>query len=103
MLENLTTEKFKGFLANHDNVVVDFWAPWCGPCQIMGPIIKSLADELGNIAFAKVNVDDNPDVAQNYSIMSIPTMIFFKKGEMADMVVGVMGKEELNEKINTVF
>ena len=103
MPEDLTTENFEKFLAEHDNVVIDFWAPWCGPCQMIAPVIKSLADEMDNVAFAKVNVDDNQDIAQNYSIMSIPTLMFFKKGAMTDMSVGVMDKEELKSKINTMF
>ena len=103
MPEDLTTKNFDEFLTKHDKVVVDFWAPWCGPCHMITPIIKSLADEMDNIAFAKVNVDDNQEIAQNYSIMSIPTLIFFKNGKMADMSVGVMAKEELENKIKTIF
>ena len=81
--------------------VVDFWAEWCGPCKIMSPIFEETAKELkGKIKFGKVNVDNNHEISQEYEVMSIPTMIFFKDGKYADRVVGVIEKEELIDKIN---
>ncbi|MBP5358332.1 MAG: thioredoxin [Treponema sp.] len=77
-------------------VVVDFWASWCGPCQMMGPVVEELSDELeGKVKFCKVNVDDNPELAQNYDVMSIPNFKLFKNGEMAGEQVGAVGKDGL--------
>lgn len=83
-------------------VLVDFWAPWCGPCQVMGPVIDQLAEE--SAAFAKVgkvNVDDNPATAQAYGVMSIPTMKIFKGGAVVKEFVGVQGKEMLKGELQS--
>jgi len=83
-------------------VFVDFWAPWCGPCQMMGPIVEELASEYdeGKIKLAKLNVDDNPETAGKYQVMSIPTFIVFKNGEVADKMSGGVSKEKLKEFID---
>jgi len=83
-------------------VLVDFWAPWCGPCKIMGPIIEEVAKELeGKPAkIGKMNVDDNTETPAKYGIMSIPTIIIFKNGEPVEQLVGVQAKEKLIEKLN---
>ncbi len=76
--------------------LVDFWAPWCGPCQMQGPIIDELAGEVGDKAvIGKVNVDDNQELAGKYGIMSIPALIIFKDGEVVDNMVGVHQKDDL--------
>jgi len=81
-------------------VLVDFWAPWCGPCQMQGPIIDELAGEIGDKAvIGKVNVDDNQDAAGTYGIMSIPALLVFKDGEMVENMVGVHQKKDLLEVI----
>ena len=79
-------------------VLVDFWAPWCGPCQTQGPIVDELADEIGDKAkIFKVNVDDNTELASQYGIMSIPALKVFKNGEVVEEMVGVHDKQQLKE------
>lgn len=81
-------------------VLVDFWAPWCGPCQMQGPIIDELAGEVGDKAvIAKVNVDENTDLAGKYGVMSIPALKVFKNGEVVEELVGVHQKDQLQELI----
>jgi len=76
-------------------VLVDFWATWCGPCQMMGPVLEELSEEQSDIKICKINVDDNGDLAQKYGIMSIPNFILFKNGEVAGQRVGSCSKEEM--------
>ena len=83
-------------------VLVDFWAEWCGPCRMIGPIVEEIAEELqGKLKVAKVNVDDAPDLAGNYQVMSIPTLFIFKGGQVVEQVIGVMSKDQLLTKINS--
>ena len=93
-------DSFDSTVKAHPKLVVDCWAEWCGPCRMMGPIIDQLAkDHAGKVTFAKLNVDDNPKVAQNHRIMAIPTLLFFKEGNVVDQIVGLVPKDEIESVI----
>jgi thioredoxin 1 len=85
-------------------VMVDFWATWCGPCKIVAPVVEELAKEYeGKAKFAKVNTDENADLATKYNIRGIPTLIFFKDGEVKDQIVGAVPKGQLKSKLDSLI
>jgi thioredoxin 1 len=100
----LTDATFDQEIAKDEGVtVVDFWAPWCGPCRMVGPVMEELSEEYdGQVRFAKVNVDDNQQIAGAFGIRSIPTIGFFKNGEAVGSVVGAYPKQALKEVIEQV-
>ncbi|RLI45401.1 thioredoxin [Candidatus Bathyarchaeota archaeon] len=96
----VTDATFKETIQNHPLVVVDCWAPWCGPCHMVAPVIEGMArDYAGRILFGKLNVDENREVAVQYQIMGIPTLLVFKNGKLVDRIVGAMPRQMLEPKI----
>jgi thioredoxin len=98
----LTTSTFDETVAAADKpVVVDFWAEWCGPCKMIAPILAEIAVEQGdNLIVAKLNVDENPEIAMRFSVMSIPTLLIFNGGEVRKRLVGAKGKGQLLQEFN---
>lgn len=93
-------DSFDDFVGGNELAVIDFWAPWCGPCKRIAPIVEDLAEEYeGQVAFGKLNTDDNGRTAQRFGVMSIPTLMLFKEGSAVDQVVGVVPKQQLKERI----
>ena len=87
-------------LSKHHLVLVDFWATWCGPCRMMAPIVEELAAEVPDVVFAKLDVDQNPEIAMGLRIASIPTLMLFKDGRAVDRVIGVTTKQQLKRMID---
>lgn len=104
MALEITDNNFQEILAEGKPVVVDFWAPWCGPCKMVGPIIDELATEYeGKVIIGKCDVDENGDVAAEYGIRNIPTVLFFKNGELVDKQVGSAPKSAYVAKIEAIL
>ena len=94
----LNEENFEGEVLNaSQSVIVDFYADWCGPCKMMSPIIDEIAEELENVKVGKINVDNNQDLAAQYDVMSIPTIMIFKNGKAVQTFVGVTDKEKIKQ------
>lgn len=93
---HLTTENFRREVLEYEGTaLVDFWASWCGPCHMLSPVVEELSQEHPEITFAKVNVDEAPELAQQFHVSAIPTLVLFRDGEPVDVSVGVRTKEEL--------
>jgi len=100
-LTHVTDDTFETDVLKSDKpVVVDFWAPWCGPCRMMEPVLEELATEYeGTVVIAKLNVDENPNTAVRFDILSIPTLLVFKDGQVVHQLVGAMPKKRLVEEL----
>jgi len=95
---------FSPLLAEHPRLVVDFWAEWCGPCRMVAPIIEELASAMaGQVTFGKCNTDHNPRLAARFGISAIPTLLLFRKGALADRIIGAYPKDQLRARILQVF
>jgi thioredoxin 1 len=104
MVLELTGQTFDEAVKNNPSLVVDCWAPWCGPCRMMSPVIDELAEGYkGKVTFAKVNTDENQDIATRYQVMAIPTLLFFKDGKLADRKVGALPKKTLEAELTRTF
>lgn len=100
MAVEFTKDNFDAEVLKSDKLVlVDFWAPWCGPCQMMGPVIEELSTEVTTVKIGKLNVDEHPEIAQQFSIMSIPTMKVFKGGVVVKEYIGVQPKDTLKTEL----
>jgi thioredoxin 1 len=103
-VSELNDANFDAFLAGSAGpVLVDFWAPWCAPCRMLGPVVEEIASEnAGRFHVAKVNVDESPDVSSRFGIRSIPCLIYFKGGEKKDQTVGVTGKADILRRLEAI-
>lgn len=104
MALKITDENFEGLLNDGKPLVLDFWAEWCGPCRLVSPIIDELSEEYeGRVNIGKMNVDENDDVISQFGIRNIPTILFFKNGQLVDKIVGAMPKDKFVEKIDALL
>ena len=102
-IHHATEDSFRQDVLEADKpVLVDFWAPWCGPCKAIAPLLEEIAGEHPDISVVKVNIDDNSNVAAQYNVRAIPTLMLFNNGEVAETVIGAVRKPELEQMLNTL-
>ena len=103
-ISHLTEASFDEAVVEHEKLVVDFWAPWCGPCRAIAPTLEALSkDYAGRVTIAKVNVDEEPVLAGRYQVRSIPTLLFIKDGRVVDQVIGAVPRAELTKRIDALI
>ncbi|ACP47249.1 thioredoxin [Sulfolobus islandicus Y.N.15.51] len=102
-VKHLNSKNFEEFITKNKIVVVDFWAEWCAPCFILAPIIEELANDYPQVAFGKLNTEENQDIVMRYGIMSLPTVMFFKNGEPVDQILGAVPREEIEVRIKALL
>ncbi len=103
-VQQVSDADFDSIVSSETPTLVDFWAPWCGPCKAIGPVVEDLAEEYeGKVNITKMNVDDNPATPGKFGIRAIPTLILFKGGEVVDQITGAVGKAQLVDLINNAI
>ena len=104
MKQVATNENFAGIIASGEPVLVDFWASWCGPCRMISPYVDEIAEEYdGKATVVKCNVDDCEDIAAEFGIRNIPTLLFFKDGQVVDRLVGAVPKKQMTDKLDAIL
>ncbi|MCI8379239.1 MAG: thioredoxin [Lachnospiraceae bacterium] len=99
---HVTKENFDSEVLQSDKpVFIDFWASWCGPCQMVAPVVEELSEEIADVKFAKVNVDEQPELARQFQVMSIPTMVLLKEGKVVDTTIGAQPKEDIAKFVHS--
>lgn len=102
-MKDLTKEEFDSFINDNPCSVVDFWAPWCGPCRALSPVLEQVAEEMADaVTIAKVNIDTAPEIAEQFGIQSIPTMLYFKNGTEVTRTTGMLPKSEILKNIESL-
>ncbi|MDY6122761.1 MAG: thioredoxin [Porphyromonas sp.] len=104
MAKEITSQNYKELMAEGKPMLLDFWATWCGPCRMVGPIIDELATEYeGRVIIGKVDVDENPDLSQEYGVRNIPTLLFIKDGQVVNKLVGAQRKDAIKQEIDAML
>ena len=103
MVKNVTDGNFEEFIRSNDVAVIDCWAAWCGPCRMLSPVIEELAKEQKDVAFGKLNVDENRATPMKYGIMSIPTLLYFKDGQLVDKTIGARPKRSIEDRLEKIL
>ena len=101
-VKEIQEKEWKKTIDQKGKVLIDCYAPWCGPCRMLSPIIDDLSEEINNVTFYKINIDDAASVSEKYEIMSIPTLLLFENGNLKDTIVGFKSKEELEELLKKI-